>query len=85
MAINIEAFRPVLDFKKQMDDMIALLKQSPLAVGREEIHVAGEKEFQYAEFNEIHGVPLIHPIVDDLVKEGAKVGVPFDCKPVREE
>jgi hypothetical protein len=62
-----------------------LLKQSPLAVGREEILVAGEKEFQYAEFNELHGIPLIKPIVEDLKKEGEKAGVPFDCKPVRED
>lgn len=84
MAINIEAFRPVFDYKQQMDDMITLLKQSPLAVGRDEILVAGEKEFQYAEFNSVHGVPLIKPIVDDLIREGEKVGVPFDCPHVSE-
>lgn len=82
MAINIEAFRPIFDFKKQIDEMIILLKQSPIAVGSNEILVAGEQEFKYAEFNEIHGVPLIHPIVDDLIKEGEKMGVPFDCKPI---
>jgi len=85
MALNIEAFRPIIDFKKQMDDMIGLLKNSPLAVGREEILVAGEKEFAYAEFNEEHGVPLIKPIVDELKEEGDKIGVPFDIHPVMEE
>jgi len=84
LALNIEAFRPLVDFKQQMDDMIALLKQSPLAVGRDEILVAGEKEFQYVEFNKIHGVPLIKPIVDDLIAEGEKAGVPFDCPHVQE-
>lgn len=84
MAINIEAFRPIIDFKNQMDNMIALLKQSPLAVGRDEILVAGEKEFQYAEFNEKHGVPLIKPIVEDLIRDGDKIGVPFDCQPISE-
>jgi LDH2 family malate/lactate/ureidoglycolate dehydrogenase len=84
MAINIEAFRPIFDFLIQMDDMIDLLKQSPLAVGRDEILVAGEKEFQLAEFNEVHGVPLIKPIVDDLIKEGERVGVPFDLPHVIE-
>jgi len=84
MAINVDAFRPILDFKHHMDDMITLLKQSPLAVGRDEIHVAGEKEFEYAEFNEIHGVPLIKPIVDDLIMEGEKIGVPFNCPHVNE-
>ena len=84
LAINIEAFRPVIDFKQHMDAMIQLLKSSPLAVGADDIKVAGEKEFEYARFNEKHGVPLIKPIVDDLVKDGDKIGVPFDCEQVRE-
>lgn len=85
MAINIESFRPVFDFKESMDEMIDLLKKSPLAVGRDEILVAGEKEFEYAKYNREHGVPLIKPIVDDLRKEGERVGVPFECPVVRED
>lgn len=82
MALNIEAFRPLIDFKKQMDDMIALLKSSPVAMGRTEIRVAGEPEFEYEKFNKENGVPLIKPIVDDMIKEGEKIGVPFDLKPL---
>jgi len=82
MAINIESFRSVYDFKLSMDEMITLLKQSPLAVGREEILVAGEKEFEDAKFNRTHGVPLMKPIVDDLKAEGEKIGVPFDAEPL---
>ncbi len=77
MAINIEAFRPLIDFKMQLDDMIRLLKSSPLAVDRDEILVAGTKEFEYQKYNEVNGVPLIQPIVDDLMKEAEKVGVEF--------
>jgi len=85
MAVNIDFFRPVFDFRNQMDDMIKLLKSSPLAVGREEILVAGEKEFEYERFNREHGVPLVKPIVDDLIAEGAKIGVPFDLQQVNED
>jgi LDH2 family malate/lactate/ureidoglycolate dehydrogenase len=85
MAINIDAFRPLIDFKNQMDDMIRMLKNSPLATGNNEILVAGQKEFEYEKFNNQHGVPLIKPIVDDLVKEGDKIGVPFDLAPVSEK
>ena len=60
-----------------MDDMIHLSKNSPLAEGRDEIHIAGEKEFEYENYNRVHGVPLIQPIIDDLVKEGEKIGVAF--------
>ena len=65
--------------------MIDLLKKSPLAVGRDEIMVAGEKEFEYAKYNQEHGVPLIRPIVEDLKRDGEKVGVSFDCPVVRED
>jgi L-2-hydroxycarboxylate dehydrogenase (NAD+) len=85
MAVNIEAFRPILDFKQQMDCMIELLKKSPLAFGNSEILVAGEREFEYAKYNEEHGVPLIRPIVNDLIAEGEKIGIPFDLKQVRED
>jgi L-2-hydroxycarboxylate dehydrogenase (NAD+) len=81
MAINIEAFRPVIDFKKQVNDMITLLKSSPLAQGQEKIMVAGEPEFAYARYSREHGVPLIKPIVDDLIREGEKIGVAFDLVP----
>ena len=65
--------------------MISLLKSSPLAVGREEILVAGRKEFEYEKFNREHGVPLVKPIVDDMISEGRKIGVAFDLKPVMED
>ena len=57
--------------------MIHMLKSSPLAVGRDEIKVSGQKEFEYQAYNNINGVPLIQPIVEDLLKEGEKVGVLF--------
>ena len=82
MAINIEKFRPVIDFKQQMDAMISELKNAPLAVGNNEILVAGEKEFETRDFNLKHGIPLIKPIVEGLKKEGAKIGVPFDLPTV---
>lgn len=77
MAMDIAAFRPIAAFKDQMDDMVELLKNSPLAVDRDEILIAGEKEFEYEKYNQIHGVPLIQPIIDDLIKEGDKIGVAF--------
>lgn len=85
MAINIEAFRPLIDFRKQIDDMIYILKESPLANNKEKILVAGEKEFEFEKYNMEHGVPLIKPIVDDLIMEGDKIGIAFDLEPVSEE
>jgi len=82
MAINIEAFRPLFDFKKQMDDMIKLLKNSPKASGHDRIYVAGEKEFEIAEYNEKNGIPVLKKVVEELKKNGERLGVPFNLEPV---
>ena len=82
MALNIDAFRPVIDFKKQIDYMVELLKGSPTAAGREEIFIAGEKEYLAAEENRKKGVPLLESIVQDLKVNGARIGAPFECREI---
>ena len=82
MAININAFRPVIDFKKQMDHVIEMLKEAPKAPGHDRIYIAGEKEYNNAKYNEEHGVPVIAPVIEDLKKDGERMGVPFDIIPV---
>ncbi|MGM0367829.1 MAG: Ldh family oxidoreductase [Actinomycetota bacterium] len=82
VAINIDAFRPVIDFKKQMDSLIEELKNAPRAKGKEKIYVAGEKEFESEAYNRKHGVPLLKAVVKDLKKNGEKVGVPFNVTPI---
>ncbi|HUW72396.1 MAG TPA: Ldh family oxidoreductase [Methanosarcinales archaeon] len=82
MAVNIEAFRPLIDFKKQIDNMIKILKDSPKAAGHDRIYIAGEKEFEIAKFNETHGVPLIAPVVEELKANGKRLGVDFELKPL---
>ncbi len=82
MAINIEAFRPIIDFKKQLDEMINHLKSSPKAQGHERIYVAGEKEFETAKYNQIHGVPVLKPVVEELISNGKRLGIPFELKPI---
>jgi len=82
MAVNIEAFRPLIDFKKQVDDMVRMLKNSPKAAGRDKIYVAGEKEFEIIKFNEKHGVPIIASVVENLKTSGSRLGVNFELKPI---
>jgi L-2-hydroxycarboxylate dehydrogenase (NAD+) len=77
-AIDISAFRPKDEFKRDMDELIRLLKDSPKAVGQERIYIHGEKEFETAEKNLRNGVPLLAPVVDGLKKSGREVGVEFD-------
>jgi len=85
MAININAFRPVIDFKKQMDHVIKMLKDAPKAPDHDRIYIAGEKEFDNEKYNLEHGVPIIAPVIEDLKNDGEKMGVPFNIKPISKE
>ena len=82
MAIKIDAFRPIIDFKKQIDYMIGRLKDSPKAKGQDEIYIAGEKEYLAAEENKAKGVPLLDKIVEELKVNGASIGAPFEAEAI---
>jgi LDH2 family malate/lactate/ureidoglycolate dehydrogenase len=79
-AVRVDAFRPLEEFKAEMDRMIRELKNSPKAVGQERIFIPGEKEFELTEKNTREGVPLMEEVVDVLRKAGEEVGVPFDLE-----
>ncbi|MCD4669862.1 MAG: Ldh family oxidoreductase [Actinomycetia bacterium] len=82
MAIKIDAFRPIIDFKKQIDYMVGLLKNSPIAAGQDEIYIAGEKEYLAVEENRIKGVPLLDKVVEEIKINGADIGAPFELEEV---
>ena len=82
MAVNIDAFRPLVDFRKQMDATVRMLKNSPMAKGQNRIYIAGEKEYEAARTNLEKGVPIIKPVIEDLKKAGMEISVPFEVKPL---
>lgn len=77
-AIRIDRFRPVAEFKADMDAMIREVKAAPLAKGFDKIMVAGEPEYLAQAERRVRGVPLSEAVVKDLTKLGASVGVPFE-------
>jgi len=81
-AIKIENFRPVDEFKQDMDDYIRALKATPKMPGQDRVFIHGEKEFELTEKNQREGVPLMVEVVDSLRQAGESAGVPFDLTPV---
>ncbi len=81
-ALKIEAFRDIAEFKKDMDRLLDLLKNSPRAVDQERIYIHGEKEFERAEIHRKEGVPLLEPVVKTLQKEAAEVGLSTVLTPI---
>jgi L-2-hydroxycarboxylate dehydrogenase (NAD+) len=76
-AMRVDFFRPVEEFKKDMDDMIRRLRNSPKAEGCDRIYIHGEKEFELEEKYRREGIPLYFKVYDDLKAIGYEVGVPF--------
>ena len=80
-AIKIENFRPVDEFKADMDDYIRELKNTPKLPGQDRVYIHGEKEFELAEKFMSEGIPLMVEVVESLKQVGKLAGVPFDLKP----
>jgi L-2-hydroxycarboxylate dehydrogenase (NAD+) len=77
MAIDPGAFRPLEEFKREMDRLARELKDSPKAQGQNRIYVHGEKSYARMEKYRRDGVPLTSPVIDSMKKVGAELGVPW--------
>ncbi len=78
-AMRIDQFRPVAEFKADMDALIREVKAVPLAKGFDRIMVAGEPEYNTEQERRQKGVPLSDAVVKDLTKLGESLGVPFEA------
>jgi len=65
-AMRVDAFRPPAEFKRDMDDLINRLKNTPKADGVDRIYIHGEKEFEEAEKLAKIGIPLNPKVVEDI-------------------
>jgi len=77
-ALRVDYFRPVEEFKRDMDDLIRRLKSSAKAEGQQRIYIHGEKEFELEEKYRQEGIPLYFKVYEDLKAIGAEVGVTFN-------
>jgi L-2-hydroxycarboxylate dehydrogenase (NAD+) len=77
-AIRVDAFRPVAEFKRDMDRLIAELRSTPPVAGQERVYVAGEIEFETAQERAEHGIPLHDSVLKGLRGVSELVGVPYD-------
>ncbi len=77
MALDPAAFRPVDEFKRDMDRLARELKDSPKAEGQARIYVHGEKSFARMERFRKAGIPLEPKVVEALKKVGDALGVPW--------
>ena len=79
--IDIEAFTPLNDFKKEMDSIIANVKASKLAPGFKEILMPGEPEWREQEKRLKGGIFLDDAIYKGIIDTARAVGV--DTEPYK--
>jgi len=79
-AIRIDTFRPVDEFKRDMDRLIRQLKSTPPIEGQDRVYVAGEIEFETAEERAERGIPLLPSVLKGLREVGEQLGVPYDLE-----
>jgi len=79
-AIRVDAFRPVAEFKRDMDRLIIDLRSTPPAEGQERVYVAGEIEFETAQERAEHGIPLHGSVLKGLRQVAEQVGVPYELE-----
>jgi len=74
-AIDPARFRPLADFKRDMDHMVASLKTAPRAPGEERIYVAGEPEAECEARRRQDGIPLAPALVAQCRDLARSLGV----------
>ena len=79
-AIKIDAFRPVDEFKSDMDRLINELKSTPPIEGQERVYVAGEIEFETAKRRAEKGIPLLGSVIKGLRDVGQQLDIAYDLE-----
>jgi len=75
MAIDIQNFRPLAEFKASVDQLFAAVKEVPLAPGFEEILIPGEIEYRTQAQREREGIFVEEVTWAQIVEEAQGMGV----------
>ena len=76
-AIDIEAFLPIDEFRRDMDDFIAYQRSSQPASGHSQIIIPGERDFSEEERRKQEGIPLPDEIWRQIEHLSRELGVPI--------
>ncbi|MGB3852040.1 MAG: Ldh family oxidoreductase [Tunicatimonas sp.] len=74
-AIRVDAFRPAAEFKQHMDRWITTFRQARTTQGHERVLIPGDPERATEAKRREEGIPLLKPVVDDLLQLGKKLGI----------
>jgi len=75
--ITADGFIDEVKFKKQIDDWIQVFRNTKPAPGTSGPLIPGDPEREAEAIRSKEGIPLLKPVVDDLLDISRKTGVPF--------
>ena len=75
LAINVEAFTDLEEFKLEVDRLVAFMKETPLAEGADSILVPGEPEWITRRERIENGIPLNATVVSQLDAFAQEIGI----------
>src|SRR5467141_2190967 len=75
LALDPTAFRPLDEFRRDMDRLARELKDSPKAQGQDRIYVHGEKSYARVDRYRKEGIPIEPKVIENLKKIGTELGV----------
>jgi LDH2 family malate/lactate/ureidoglycolate dehydrogenase len=79
-AVQIDGFIDKDEFKKQIDDWIHVFRNTKPAPGTNGPLIPGDPERQAHAIRSKEGIPLLKPVVDDLLDISKKTGITFDVR-----
>jgi LDH2 family malate/lactate/ureidoglycolate dehydrogenase len=77
-AMEIDGFIDKDEFKKQIDEWIRVFRSTKAAPGTHGPLIPGDPEREAEAIRSKQGIPLIKPVVDDLLDISKKIGIPFE-------
>jgi LDH2 family malate/lactate/ureidoglycolate dehydrogenase len=76
-AMQIDGFIDKDEFKKQIDDWIQVFRNTKPAPGTNGPLIPGDPEREAEAIRSKEGIPLLKPVVDDLLDISRKTRIPF--------
>jgi L-2-hydroxycarboxylate dehydrogenase (NAD+) len=74
-ALRIDAFIEPADFKRQIDDLVRTFRATKPAPGTSGPLIPGDPEREAERIRSVEGIPLVEPVVEDLLDVARRTGI----------
>jgi len=76
-AMEIDGFMEVAEFKNRIDEWIEVFRKTKTRGPDVKVLIPGDPERDQEIIREKSGIPLLQPVIDDLVDISKRTGIPF--------